>query len=79
MVRKCPQQGILVASATSASSNFKTWNFTSIWIQYEGHTNPLQGSFATPLTVTSKDTTKAMRALFDNLSQDNAIRIAFLM
>ena len=34
------------------------WDFTGIWVMYDGHTNPLLRSFLTPLTLTANNDSK---------------------
>jgi hypothetical protein len=48
----------LTDSLMLRTSSFRTFDFDSIWYQYDGRTPPLLRAFLTPLVVRARDTTK---------------------
>ena len=53
----------LTNSQMKQHANFVGFDFTNIWRQYDGHSNPLLKTFLTPLTVTANDKTKTYNGL----------------
>jgi len=53
----------LTTSQMMTQASFIGWDFTNIWIIYEGYTYPLLKSFLTPLTVTANDDSKTYDGL----------------
>jgi len=54
----------LTAAQMNQQSNFAGWDFSSVWIGYDGFTNPMLRSFMTALTVSANNDSKT----YDGLS-----------